>query len=75
MNICEEGERREGNKPQETLNDRIQTMGSWREVSGRWARWVMVTKEGTCFEEHWVLYISDSSLSSTPEANIALYVS
>ena len=43
-----------------------------REVSGRWARWVMGVKEGTC-DEHWVLNVSDESLNSTPETNIALY--
>ena len=31
-------------------------------------------KEDTCREEHWVLDVSDESLNSTPEANIALYV-
>ena len=38
-------------------------------------RWVggMAFKEGTC-DEHWVLYISDESLNSTPETNITLYV-
>ena len=25
-------------------------------------------------DEHWALYVSDESLNSTPEANIALYV-
>ena len=27
----------------------------------------MGIKEGTCQDEHWVLYISDESLNSTPE--------
>ena len=36
------------------------------EVGGAWARCVMVIKEGTC-DEHWVLYVSDESLNSTPE--------
>ena len=58
--------RREGNKPQETLNDRGQTEGWQREVVGRWARWVMGIKEGTC-DEPWVFYVSDESLNSTPE--------
>ena len=31
-------------------------------------------KEGTCADEHWVLYVGDDSLNSIPEANIALYV-
>ena len=30
-------------------------------------------KEGTC-DEHWVLYVSDESLNSTPKTNITLYV-
>ena len=41
---------------------------------GRWATGVMVIKEGTCYDEHWVLYVSDEPLNSTPEINIALYV-
>ena len=40
---------------------------------GGWARGVMGIKEGTC-DEHWVLYVSNESLNSTPEPNIALYV-
>ena len=43
------------------------------EVDGRWARWVMDTKEGIC-DEHWVLYVNSESLKSTTETNIALYV-
>ena len=39
---------------------------------GEWARWVMGIKEGT-WNEHWVLYVSDESLNSTPETDIALY--
>jgi len=41
---------------------------------GGWARWVMGFKEGTCCDEHRVLYVSDESLNSTPETNITLYV-
>ena len=58
--------------PKETLNDREQTMGWWKEVSGRWAKWVVGTKEGICCLEQWVLYVSYESLNSTPETNIAL---
>ena len=72
--IAREGEKKERNKPQDTLNDREQTMGWQREVSRRWARWIMGTKEGTCCDKHWVLYVSHESLNSTPETNIALYV-
>ena len=42
-------------------------------MGGRWARWVMGIKEGTCCDEHWVLYVSDESLNSTLEINIALH--
>ena len=34
----------------------------------------MGIKEGICFDEHWVLYVNDESLDSTPETNITLYV-
>ena len=40
---------------------------------GRGARWVIGT-EGTCGDEHWVLYVSDESLNSNSKTNIALYV-
>ena len=29
-------------------------------------------KKGTCYDEHWVLYVSDESLNSSPE--ILLYI-
>ena len=38
-----------------------------------WVKWVMSIKEGTC-DEHCMLYVSDESLNSTTETNIALYV-
>lgn len=43
------------------------------EVGEGWTKWVMAIKEDTC-DEKWVLYISDESLNSTSETNIALYV-
>ena len=39
-----------------------------------WARWVMGIKEGSCYFEHWILYVSNKSLNSTPEINYAPYV-
>lgn len=36
--------------------------------------WVMGIIEDTCYEEHWVLYLSNESLNFTPEADIALFV-
>ena len=35
---------------------------------------VMGIKEGTCYDEPWVLYVSNESLNSTPETNITLCV-
>ena len=36
-------------------------------------RWGMGIKEGTC-DQDWVWYVSDESLSSTPDIIITLYV-
>ena len=38
------------------------------------AQMAMGIKEVTCYDEHWVLYVSDELLNSIPETNIALYV-
>ena len=35
---------------------------------------VMGIKEGTCWDEYWVLYVSAESLGSTPETSTILYV-
>ena len=67
------GKKEKREKPQESLNDKEQTMSWQRDVGGRWARCAMGIKEGTC-DEHWVLYISDESLNSTPKTNITLYI-
>ena len=42
------------------------------EAVGGWAKWVMGIKEGTCWDEHWVFYVRDESLGSTPETNTTL---
>ena len=34
----------------------------------------MSIKEGTCYDKHWVLHVSDEPLNSIPETNMALYV-
>ena len=34
----------------------------------------MDIKEDTCWDEHWVLYVSDESLNSVPAMIITLYV-
>ena len=41
---------------------------------GEWIKWVMSIKEGTCWDENWVLYVSNESLNSTPEASITPHV-
>ena len=45
-------------------------MGCW--VDG-WAKWARGIEEGTCWDEHWVLYVGDESLDATSEIIIALY--
>ena len=42
---------------------------------GGWEIWVMGIEEGIYRDEHWVLYVSDESQDSTPEAKTTLYVS
>ena len=42
-------------------------------VGGGWAKWVMRIKQGTCWDEHRVLYVSDTSLGSLG-TDITLYV-
>ena len=41
---------------------------------GGWAKWGMRIKEGTCWDEPWVLYVSHESPGSTPEAKTSLHV-
>ena len=47
---------------------------------GERGKWVMGIDEGTCWDEHWVLYVRDESWESTPKTNnnntlYTLYVS
>lgn len=39
-----------------------------------WAKWVTGIEEDTGYAEHWVLYLRDELLNSTPQTNIILYV-
>ena len=41
---------------------------------GGWDKLVLGIRKGTCWDEHWVLYISNESLNSTPETIIILYI-
>ena len=51
---------------------------NWGLLVGRYrggmGKLVMIIKEGTFCNEHWVLYATDESLNSTPETNSTLYV-
>ena len=38
---------------------------------GGWAKWARGC--ACCWDEHWVLYVGDESLDSTPEIITALY--
>ena len=44
------------------------------EVGRGWTKQVTGIKEGTCHDEHQVLYGSAESLHHTPETNTTLYV-
>ena len=37
-------------------------------------KWVIGIREGTSRDEHWMSYVRDESLDSTPEAKTTLYV-
>ena len=56
------------------LNTKSKLKAAGGGLGGGWVKWVMGIKEGTCWQEHWVLYVSDESLNSTPETVITLYV-
>ena len=36
-------------------------------------KWMMGIEEGTFWDEHWVLYVSDESWESTPKPKSTLY--
>lgn len=44
------------------------------EVDGGWVKQVLAITEGTCHDEHRVLYVSVESLNFIHETNIMLYV-
>ena len=50
--------------------DKLRVDGGTRERG----KWVMGIEEGTCWDEHWVLYVSDESRESTPETKSTLYM-
>ena len=69
---------KEKGKNREANHKRLLTIENkqdwWREGAWDGIKWVMVIKEGTYCDEHWVLHISDELLNSTPETKITLYV-
>ena len=42
-------------------------------VGGKRGKWVMAIDEGTCWDEHWVLYVSDESQEFTHKTKSTLY--
>ena len=60
-------EQREGNqKKREANRKRLLTLENKLkvaegEVGGAWVKWVMGIKEGTCWDEYWLLYVTDKS--------------
>ena len=43
-------------------------------MGGGGVKWVLGIKEDPYCDEHWVLYVSEESLNSIPEANFTVYV-
>ena len=50
--------------------NKLRADGGGRVGGGKWGKWMMDLEEGTCWDEHWVLYISDESQGSTPESSL-----
>ena len=65
-----------GRNQKETNHERLWTQGTkLRVTEGRgWRGGVMGIKEGTCCDEHWVLYATNESLNTTSKTNDVLYV-
>ena len=42
-------------------------------MAGERGKWVMGIEEGTCWDEHWVLYVSEESRESTPKTKSTVY--
>ena len=62
----------------ETNHERLWTLGTKLRVSegrgvGGVGNHVMGIKEGTCGDEHWVLYATNESLNSASKTNDVLY--
>ena len=82
-NSAEDNRGREGKlngkkSEKETNHDRLQTPENKLRVTegrgvGGWSNWVMGIKEGTCGDEHWVLYATNESLNTTSKTNDVLY--
>ena len=41
--------------------------------AGERGKWVMGIEEGTCWDERWVLYVSNEPWESTPKTKVILY--
>ena len=74
-NEMDEHRRKKRQAIKQTHNYREENEGWWKEVGGGWAKWVTDIKEGTCYDESWVLHVSNESLNYTPKTDITVYVS
>ena len=78
-NFTEDHGGREGEKivsEREANHKRLLNTKSKLRVDGggeEGGKWVMGTEEGTCWDEHWVVYVSDESQESTPKTKSILY--
>ena len=68
------GQNRKGSKHRRPLTVENKLRVARGQVGRRWTKWVRSIKEGTCSNEHLVLYVSDESLNSTLKISITLYV-
>ena len=50
--------------------NKLRVDGGWRRKRGKWVTGI---EENTCWDEQWVLYVSDESQESTPETKSTLY--
>ena len=63
------GEKSERERNHETVDTGKQIGGFRRERSGVRGNRVMAIREGTCCDEHWVLYANNESLNTTSKTN------
>ena len=70
-----EGKRKKQLQTERKANNRrlLNTENKLRVDCGGGGKWVMGMEEGTCWDEHWGLYLSDESRESTSKTKSTLY--